>query len=719
MKEKAISIDDLLSKVSTYIKDDKEIDLIKKAYEFANDKYFNEMRLDGNSLINHHLNVAMILTELHSDYETIIASLLHEILNYDTTIGEIESLFSKQIGKLVSGIFKINKLSVNTASNYNATYYKKILIGLCDDVRVIYIKLADRLHNMRTLWAIPEEKQKEKAKETLDILAPIAHRLGIYHIKSELEDLSLRYHKPDVYFDILKNLNNTKVERDNAIKEMKENISSILKENNISSEIKGRSKSIYSIYNKLQKGRRFKEIYDILALRVYVDTEQNCYLALGLIHSKFKPVPKRFKDYVAMPKENMYQSLHTTIFGVDGNLFEIQIRTYEMDQIAEYGIASHWSYKEQNDGGKALQNVMEQKLQMFRSLIELNNDDNNPEEFASNVKSEILDDNIYLFTPKGDVIELPIGSTPIDFAYRVHTGVGDKMIGAIVNETIVPLDYELKDGDIVKININKNSKGPNREWLNIAKTAQAKTKIKNFFSKIDKDDTIKRGEELLQKELRKQKLTFATILTDKNIEYLLDTLNLSSIEDIYHGIGSSKFTPNYIINLINRETKTKETIVLEKLSTPNVKPIISKNDVLVEGSDEIKVALANCCMPIKGDDIIGYITKGHGITVHRGICHNIANIEERIVNVSWNENIDKKWPTSIIIESEQKENLLLEIIGKTTPSNINIQSINTINHGDYIVYDIIVLAPDKDRLNKFMSDVSSISHVHKVERITK
>ncbi|MFA5407502.1 MAG: RelA/SpoT family protein, partial [Bacilli bacterium] len=623
------------------------------------------------------------------------------------------------IGKLVDSITKINKLSFNTDSNYTITYYKKILVGLCEDARVIYIKLADRLHNMRTLWAIPENKQREKAKETLEILAPIAHRLGAYHIKSELEDLSLRYYKPDAYYDIVRNLNNTKAERDNAITEMKENISSILNQNSINHEIKGRSKSIYSIYNKMQKGKRFNEIYDILALRVYVDTEQNCYLALGLIHSKFKPVPKRFKDYIAMPKENMYQSLHTTIFGVDGNLFEIQIRTYDMDQIAEYGIASHWSYKEHADGSKMIKDVMEQKLQMFRSLIELNNEDNDADEFASNVKSEILDDDIYLFTPKGDVIELPIGSTPIDFAYRVHTGVGDKMVGAIVNETIVPLDYELKDGDIVKININKNSKGPNREWINIAKTAQAKTKIKNFFSKIDKDDNIKKGEEFLLKELRKQKIAFNDFLTNDNIEYLLDTLNLDTMNDIYHSLGSAKLTAAYVVNLISKETKSKEELVLKKLATMNAKPVNSKNDILVAGVDEIKVTLANCCMPIKGDAIIGYITKGNGITVHRCNCNNITDFEERIVDVKWNDNVDKKWPTNIRIEADHRDNLLLEIISKTTASEVNIQSINTINHVDFVVYDVIVSSPDKARLEKFMNDVDQMQYVHKVERIIK
>jgi GTP pyrophosphokinase len=718
--EDKITFDDLLLKLKSYIKDEKELNIIKASYDFALSKHFGQKRLDGNDFIDHPINVAMILTESHSDYQTIATSLLHEVINFgNTTITEVKEVFGEEISKLVNSITKINRLSFNADSNYTITYYKKILVGLCEDVRVIYVKLADRLHNMRTLWAIPEAKQREKAKETLEILAPIAHHLGIYHLKSELEDLALRYYKPDAYYDIVKNLNNTKLERDNAILEMKENISNIMNANNIKHEIKGRSKSIYSIYNKMQKGKRFKEIYDILALRVYVETEQNCYLALGLIHSKFKPVPKRFKDYIAMPKENMYQSLHTTIFGVDGNLFEIQIRTYDMDQIAEYGIASHWSYKEHTDGSKALQNVMEQKLQMFRSLIELNNEDNNPEEFASNVKSEILDDNIYLFTPKGDVIELPVGSTPIDFAYRVHTGVGEKMVGAIVNETIVPLDYELKDGDIVKININKNSKGPNREWINIAKTAQAKTKIKNFFSKIDKDVAIKRGEEILLKELRKQKLTFANFFTDKNVDFLLDNLNMGSIDDIYHGIGTSKITPNYVINLVNKETKTKEELVLDKLSPMNAKSIISRNDILVEGVDEIKVTLASCCMPVKGDDIIGYITKGHGITVHRSICHNITDIEERIVNVVWNDHIDKKWPANITIETDHKDNLLLEIISKTTGLDTNIQSINTITHPDYIVYDITVLTPSKEMLEKFINDVSNMPTIHRVERIIK
>ncbi len=487
-----IDIDYLIAKVSNYIDNELQIESIKNAYEFSKEIHEGEKRLDGNNFINHPLNVALILTNIEADYKTLIAALLHEVLNdKKTNIEELKKEFGEEIANLVNGITKINNLSFSTESEYTSNYYRKILVGLCEDVRVIFIKLSDRLHNMRTLWAVSEEKQKIKAKETLEILVPIAHRLGLYYFQSELENLSLKYYKPDIYNFILKTLNNTKIERDSAINKMKEEISDLLNKNDIKHEIKGRSKSIYSIYQKMQKGRKFNEIYDILALRVFVNKKQQCYLALGLIHSKFKPVPKRFKDYIAMPKENMYQSLHTTVFGLDGNLFEIQIRTYEMNQIAEYGIASHWSYKENINASKQFKNVMEQKLQMFRSLLELNNEELDREKFINNMKSEVFNDDLYVFTPAGDVIELPVGSTPIDFAYRVHSEIGEKMIGAIVNDNIVPLDYNLKDGDIVKINTSKNSKGPNREWLNIAKTAQAKNKIKSFFSKIDKDNYIK------------------------------------------------------------------------------------------------------------------------------------------------------------------------------------------------------------------------------------
>ena len=486
-KEKdTTTIDDLVVKLKTYITDEKEIESIVSAYEFANKKHAGQFRKSGEPYIIHPINVAIILTTIYADSATIKAGLLHDVLeDTDCTYEEMEELFGSEVTKLVEGVTKLSKIHFSTENEYLIDYYKKIIVGISEDVRVIIIKLADRLHNMRTLWALPEAKQKKIAKEALEILAPLGDHLGIHKIKSELEDLSLRYLKPDVFYDIAEKLNKTKLERDKTVYEMMQEVTNLLTDHNIVHEIKGRSKSIYSIYNKLNKGKKFSDIYDLLALRILVDTEQECYLALGLIHSKFRPLPRRFKDYIAMPKPNMYQSLHTTVFGLDGYLFEIQIRTYAMDEVAENGIASHWAYKENKDAKVSMQSTTEQKLQFFKAIMDLNNDKMSNEEFVHSVKDEVLNNNIYVFTPKGDIFELPKGSTPIDFAYKVHTKVGETMVGAIVNNSIVPLNYELKNNDIVKINTNKNST-PSKEWLNIAKATQTKNKIRSYFSKRER-----------------------------------------------------------------------------------------------------------------------------------------------------------------------------------------------------------------------------------------
>ena len=717
MNEKEnITFELLYDAVKAYINNIEELNIIKESYEFAKKTHEGEKRLSGDDYILHPINTAYILSKIHSDYQTISAALLHDVIKMDDiSVDILENKFGKEIATLVKEVTKINKLSFSADSEYQINYYKKILVGLCEDVRVIIIKLADRLHNMRTLWAIPIEKQKEKAKETLEILAPIAHRLGIHYLKSELEDISLRYYKPDVYYDIVTRLNNTKLERDNVILEMKTQISNMLNDNGIKHEIKGRSKSIYSIYNKMQNGKKFEEIYDILALRVYVNTESECYLTLGLIHSKYKPLSKRFKDYIAMPKENMYQSLHTTIFGVGGELYEIQIRTYEMDKIAEYGIASHWAYKEKIDESVAIKNVMEQKLQRFRTIIENSkNEASNDEEFVNNVKKEALDNNIYVYTPKGDVIELPYGSTPIDFAYKVHTNIGDKMVGAIVNDSIVPLDYKLKDGDIIKINVNKNSKGPNKEWLNIVVTSQAKNRIKSFYTKIDKTENIKKGQELIEKELRKQKISFAEF-NDK-LDLILDEISETNVDDLYLCVGNGKYNAPSIINMITKENKTKEEIVLEKVGNTEVKED-AKNDIIVAGVDEIKVNLANCCKPVKGDEVIGYITKGNGIVVHRSNCHNIIDIDERIIAIEWNLNSTNKYKTSILVKLEKKDNNLVNLISKASSYNITILSINLINNSNYQSYNLLVSVSDSEKLNNFINNLYQSKDVISVERL--
>ena len=716
-KEDAYTLDDLLEKAKVYIKSDEDIELIKKAYLFASKVHAGQLRLTGDDYMLHPLNVALILTEIYADAQTLSAALLHDVINFaNVTIEEIEKEFGPEMKALVDGISRINKLSLSADNEALVSYHKKILVGLSGDVRIIILKIADRLHNMRTLWAISENKRKEKAKETLEILVPIAHRLGINHIKSELEDLSLKYWKPDVYNDILEKLSESRTELDKSVDKMMESVSKILDENNIPHEMKGRSKSVYSIYNKLQKGKTFNEIYDILALRYFVNTVSDCYLALGAIHAKYKPMPKRFKDYIARPKANGYQSLHTTVFGVDGKLFEIQIRTYEMDKVAEYGVASHWSYKEH---GINKVNDMELKLKSFRTVIELNEQQVEGEEFVNTVKNEVFNPtNIYVYTPKGDVFELPIGSTPIDFAYRVHTSVGHQMIGAIVNGNIVSLDYKLKDGDIVKINTNKNSKGPSQEWINICFTTSAKNKIKAFFSKIDKEKTTSDGKDMLIKTIRRKKLSINDIMDDKKIKIALDDLGLNNENELYYEIGIGKYNPTSVIKTILGE-KEDEKRALEKVLKYSSKTMEASGDIIVDGMDDLKVSFGGCCTPVKGDDVVGYISKGNGITIHRRNCHNICNLNERIINVHWNDNASKKYVTNVIIYTEKKDNLLLDIISKTTSMNVGVKSVNTISNTDYNAYDLDILVDDKETLDRYMNVIGQLPFVTSIERGNK
>ena len=715
-KNIGLTYEQLENNVKKYLKRH-DLPMIRKAYEYASEKHFGVKRMTGEDYIEHPLNVAFILSEMKSDRDTLCAALLHDVIeDTDVTKEELSEIFNPTIASLVDGVTKINKLNFETTSAAVIATQRKILVGLCEDVRVIFIKLADRLHNMRTLWVHTEKKQKEKAIETLQILTPIAHRLGMNSIKSELEDLSLRYYKPDVYFDIVKTLNQTKTERDEAVLEMQKNVTELLNKNKITHSIKGRAKSIYSIYRKLDKGKKFDDIYDLLALRVFVDTKEECYKALGIIHSKYRPIPNRFKDYIAMPKSNMYQSLHTTVFGYDGYLYEIQIRTYEMDEIAERGIASHWSYKEGK--GASNQNNMEQKLQVFRSIMELNNDEVNDEEFVKNVTNDVFKDTIYVFTPKGDVIELPNGATPIDFAYRVHSKVGEQMVGAIVNNTIVPLDYKLQDNDIVKINTNKNSSGPSYEWINMAYTAGAKGKIKAFFNKIDKEEYLKKGEEILNKELKKKKITLSDFYKDENITKILNELKYNSLTDVYIALGNNRISPNSVINMVIEQEKPIEEVILKKIINTNNKQN-SKNDIIVGDIDNIKINIASCCDPVPGDNIIGYITKGYGITVHRSVCPNIVHNHERIINVTWSDNISKKYPTNVIIKSLKNDSLLIDVISKAQSNNINIQSFDTFNQVAEMTITLTVLVSDKEMLKKFMIDIRNMENVIDVERIMR
>ena len=708
-KVKNVTFETLIEKVKTYIIDKKKLELIEKAYKTANEKHEGQYRKSGEAYIIHPLNVAYILTDIKADYETICAALLHDTIeDTDITLDYLEENFGKNVRILVDGVTKINKLDLGGEKEAEIATQRKILVGMSEDVRVIILKLADRLHNLRTLWALREERQKYNAKETLDILVPIAHRLGMYKIKGELEDLSLRYYKPDIYFGIVETLNKTKQERDNIVNEMLESVSKLLNENNIKHEIKGRAKSIYSIYKKMDKGKSFNDIYDLNALRIFVNTIPECYQALGIVHSKYKPMPKRFKDYIAMPKSNMYQSLHTTVFGNNGYLFEIQFRTYEMDEIAENGIASHWSYKEGNKS--AMKNLMEEKLQFFKSIIELSDDTD--QDFMEGVLQEFAH-TIYVFTPNGNVIELPNGATPLDFAYKVHTDVGNTTIGAVVNDKIVPLTYELKTNDIVKINTNKNSR-PNREWLNIVKTHQARNKIKNYFNKIEKDEYIKKGEELLKEELKRKKIPMHEFFTEENINKILANFKLSNIDELYNNIGANKIVLGSIINIIIKETKTKEEIVLDKIQNKTIKQI-KESDIIVEGIDNIKTVLSSCCNPIPGDQIMGYITKGNGISIHRTNCPNIRNSEERLIEVHWNNTIEKKYFVDLLITTNDNKSILVDIISKTTNNNIVVSSINMLSENTR--YKLTILVQNIESLNKFISEIKSISSIQNIERL--
>ena len=703
----------LIEKIKTYNKNKDQLKLIEKAYNLAEEKHHGQFRKTGEAYIIHPLNVAYILTDIKADYETICAAILHDTIeDTDITLDYLEKEFGKTVRLLVDGVTKINKLDLGADKDAEIATQRKILVGMTEDVRVRILKLADRLHNLRTLWALQEHRQKYNAKETLDILVPIAHRLGMYKIKGELEDLSLRYYKPDVYFAIVETLNKTKQERDNIVDEMMQSVSKLLKDNGIKHEIKGRAKSIYSIYKKMDKGRSFSDIYDLNALRIFVKTIPECYQALGIIHSKYTPKPKRFKDYIAMPKSNGYQSLHTTVFGNNGYIFEIQIRTYDMDEIAENGIASHWSYKEGRK--KVVNDITEQKLEFFKSIMELQ--DENDEFFVESVKQDIFENTIYVFTPNGNVIELPAGSTPIDFAYKVHTDVGNQTVGALVNDAIVPLTYQLKTNDVVKINTSKQAT-PSREWINIVKTTQARNKIKNYFNKIEKNEFLKKGEEILKDELRRKKIPITSFITDENITKILNTYKLKDINELYINIGSNKLLTGSIINLIIKDEKTKEEIVLDKIQNKNIKELNIKQDIIVEGIDNIKVTIASCCDPIPGDEILGYITKGNGISIHRNNCPNVRNIEQRIINVNWNEKIEKKYPVDLLITAQNSNNILVEIISKTTNNNIIVSSVNTLSENTR--YKLTILVENKEKLNKFINDLNTIQEIQTVERLIK
>lgn len=711
---------DLLAVVSDNGYKTTEIEQIEKAYQFALKQHQGMKRKNGEEYISHPLNVALIVANLNADAVTVISALVHETIDHgSSSFEEIEELFGDEVRKIVTSLTKVNRLHLLDDSESSSLYLRKVLVALAEDVRVIILKLAGRVHNMRTYEGLPEKKQKQKAKETWNVLIPIAHRLGINSIASELENISFRILKPEIYEEIENSLPAPRSELQENIDEMIEEISEALRSNNIKFEISGRVKSVSSLHNKLSTWRGWNDIYDISGIRVITEEESECYLVIGLIHSLYRPIPKRFKDYIAMPKGNSYQSLHTGIFGQNGLAVEVQVRTKEMHEIAEHGVASHWSYKEK--GSKNIQNLMEQKLQMFRNIIDANADDIIDDgQFIDNVSNELLTESIYVYTPKGDVVELPDGSSPIDFAYRIHSHVGDTTVGALVNGQMVTLDYKLKDNDIVKIMTN-NTSSPNKDWLSFVKTTAAKTKIKSYFSKQDREEYIIRGKDLLEKELRRQKISYEEALKEERLEKLLSDLKVGSLEEIYLLIGSMRYTPIYIVNLLFEEKRNVQDLLLDKV-TSSVSFVKGnyKNDVIVDGCDDILVHLASCCKPVYGDDIIGYITRGQGVTVHKKDCKNLSELEERLISVSWNSNRGentREYMAKLIIITNNIHNNLTDIVTKASVKNVGLNSINEVMRNGMVTYDVLVKVKNKDNLENFIDEVKILPFVTDVKRV--
>jgi len=697
-KKNDYTINEIIDIVKGYL--DKDLSIINKAYEYV----LNYLEKDE---IKNILNIASILTTIYSDQETIAASFLYRLfINERVLRSELERDFDESLIRLAYGIYKLNKITFSTENDYLVEYYKKVIVGMSEDVRVITVSLSERVNIMRELSSLDVQEQKKIAKETLEIFAPLAHHLGIYKLKSELEDLSLRYLKPEVYYDIVEKLKSTKSDRDNIINEMMNEVSHLLIDHNIDFEIKGRSKSIYSIFNKLDKGRKFSDIYDLLALRILVTNEQECYLVLGLIHSKFKPIAKRFKDFIAMPKSNGYQSLHTTVFGVNNDLFEIQIRTHAMNEVAENGLAAHWSYKE-NKKAYNLSST-DAKLGFFKAVIDMNQNDVNDEVFYNTIKEDSQEDNIYVFTPKGDVIELPKGSTPVDFAYRVHSKIGDSMVGALVNNVIVPLNYLLQDGDVVKINTSKSS-SPSLGWLDFVKLTQTKNKIKAFFTKSRKEELINLGKDILDKELRKRKISINEFYNDANIKQIIKELKLKDLDSVLINVGNNKFNPRYVINIIYKEEEEKQEVINRVI-------VHNELDINVSGLSDVKVNIASCCKPIPGDKIVGYITKNNGITIHRDCCKNLIHLEERIIDVTFNAVTKNKYQTCILIELKSNQSHLGDVLNKITNRGITIEGVNVVYKDNKMLYKVSLYISNLELLEKLMNDILKLRYVYSIER---
>lgn len=717
-----VSYEDLYALTSQYIHKEESQALMKRAYDLANRLHDGQFRQSGEAYIIHPLSVAIILAELHAGPATICAGLLHDTVeDTNETEEDLAKDFGGDIASIVDGLTKIEQMTFTSLEQKQAENQQHMLLAMAKDIRVIIVKLADRLHNIRTLDACPEEKQRRVARETLDIYAPLAHKLGMFQIKAELEDTALKYVEPIAYAKIINQIKTNTSVRLNSIDHTIDEIKAYLDPHHIPQfEIKGRIKNTFSIYKKMiNQNKAFEDIYDILAIRIIVNTIGECYQVLGIIHAHYTPVPKRFKDYIAVPKPNMYQSLHTTVISSDGLIFEVQIRTVEMDRVAELGIAAHWAYKENVEYSREKEQFeIASKLKWYAELLEYSEEDKNSgaKDFVDTIKEDILTTNVYVYTPTGEVIALPKGATPLDFAYKIHTNIGNKTVGALVNQKIVPLDYELQNGDIISIKTSKSSFGPSENWLKIAKTSSARHKIKGFLNKQNRDVLVANGKSSLEEEFRIAKIHLE--LDDALVETQFGKNNIHSLEDLYYEIGKGNISVKTISNRLGEKHGYEENLAKQMERSQKILTTNSETGVVVEGLSNPQLKLGSCCNPIPGDPIMGYVTKGYGIVIHHKNCKNASSFaKERLIPLSWATNPNRKYPVWIKITATTNNNLLVDIMNVVSANGLSILSINATNNQNLqTVVKLKVLTYSLMDLEKMIVNLKKIKFIDNIER---
>ncbi len=722
----------LFAKIEAYLNPD-QVAFVRRAYELAAEAHSAQFRKSGEPYIIHPIGVVGILASLQMDERTLAAAFLHDVVeDTDYTIADITERFGGIVANLVDGVTKLGKIEYVSKEDRQIENYRKMFLAMARDIRVVLIKLADRLHNMRTMKYMPVHKQQSISRETLEIYAPLAHRLGIYTIKWELEDLSFRYLEPDIYYNLMEQVKVKRSEREGMINDAMADLKAAVEKAGIRCEIQGRPKNFYSIHKKMLRDHKsLSEIYDLLAIRVLVDTVKDCYGTLGIVHSMWKPIPGRFKDYVAVPKSNMYQSLHTTVMSNAGQPLEIQIRTFEMHRISEYGIAAHWRYKESGGSKPAAggDKGFDAKLSWLRQLLEWHNDMNDSRDFVNTVKMDIFADEVFVFTPRGDVIDLPVGSVPIDFAYRIHTDVGNRCVGAKVNGRIVPLDYQLKNGDIVEVITSKQSSGPSRDWLNIIGSSDTRNKIRSWFKKERREENIVKGREMLEREVKRLGYELKALVSPEKLREVGCKLRIDSDENLLATLGYGGVTLNTVmsklVEIYKREqqlTTTKDLAQVLAELKPRKSKAKSSHGILVKGEEGIMVKLARCCNPIPGDPVIGYITRGSGISVHRADCPNVLSNnpdeQKRLIEVAWDIGINDVYKVNIVITSGDRPGIMSEIMNIVSEAKVNISSLN--GHTDKNKIAILHLGLDivsLEQLEYVMNKIRRMKGVFTVERV--